>query len=355
MVKESKTLHPLLSVVSAPQSVYARQYVYQNRRGEKKLTYSYIAATEEEIWEQYISQGTLTICEVIDSKKPCHLYIDIDVNLKETPGIKVYDCWKAVQPIIKEHFGILYPKFPVDFIVMDSSSTKKGSLHIVVKIKDHLFTNASHCGAYMRYLKKYIEEKKPNVVGHFSFFDLGIYTRNRLFRMLGQTKAGQKRFLKSHLDFTFENWKDSRVCPITSSNVELIQGKEPDGGPPVYTSGSKYAAGECTVVSGWIPDCVRGDMYTFLCNEVGRIERMVFTGENMKVVCNTDNRNCIFQRRRHKSNVMYIVIDLINKSYHIKCHSQHCKKKRSKIHYFDERLAKIIEDWMSTPITSQPV
>ena len=354
MVKESKTLHPLLSVVSIPQSVYARQFVY-DKKGQKKLSYSYIAATEQEVWEQYISQGTLTICEVINAKKPCHLYIDIDVDLKQTPGIKVYDCWKSVKPIIEGHFNILYPEVPIDYIVMDSSSNKKGSLHIVIKIKGHLFTNASHCGAYMRVLKKFIESEHKDVEGAFSFFDLGIYTRNRLFRMLGQTKAGQRRYLKSHLDFTFENWRDSRVCPVSSPNVELIETKEPDGGSPVYTSGSNYRAGQCTVVAGWVPGCVRGDIYRFLCEEVGHIERMVFTGENMKVVCNTSNRNCMFQRRKHKSNVMYIVIDLINKSFHIKCHSRHCKKRRSKINFFDNRLSKVIEEWMCTPVTSKPI
>lgn len=354
MVKESKTLHALLSVASAPQSVYARQFMYE-KSGEKKLSYAYIAATEKEVWEQYISQGTRTICEVIDSKKPCHLYIDIDVDLKKTPGIKVYDCWKSVKPLIQHILTTQYPNVPVDYIIMDSSSNKKGSLHIVVKIDGYLFTNASHCGAFMRVLKKFIELEHSNVEGAFSFFDLGIYTRNRLFRMLGQTKAGQKRFLKSHLDFTFENWRETRVCPVGSTSAKLIVTKEPDGGSPVYTSGSNYGAGQCTVVSGWVPSCVKGDIYRFLCEEVGYIERMVFTGENMKVVCNTSNRNCMFQRRQHRSNVMYIVIDLINKSFHVKCHSQHCKKRRSKVYKFDERLSNIIENWMLKKVTSKPV
>tara|TARA_B100000902_G_scaffold58201_1_gene65229 strand:- start:1172 stop:2233 length:1062 start_codon:yes stop_codon:yes gene_type:complete len=353
MPTESKSLHSLLSVVSPPQSIYARQYVY-TAHGVKKLTYSFIAATEPELWEQYIQKGTLTICEVIDSKKPCHLYIDIDVNLKETPGIKVYDCWKAVQPIISGHFNILYPDVPVDYIVMDSSSNKKGSLHIVIKIKGYLFTNASHCGAYMRVLQKFIETEHPGVEGAFQFFDMSIYTRNRLFRMLGQTKAGQKRYLRSHCDFTFENWRDTRVCPV-SSNATLITTREPDGGVPAYTSGSRYGAGECTVVSGWVPKCVTGEIYQFLSNEVGKIERMVFTGKNMKVICNTNNRNCRFQKRRHKSNVMYIVINLVNRSYHIKCHSQHCKKKRSKVFFFDERLSNVIDEWMNNKVGSQPV
>ena len=351
MVKESSTLHPLLSCVSYPNSVYAKQYVYK-KDNKNKLSYKYIAATEEEIWKQYIEKGILTICEVIGSKQPCHLYIDIDVNLKETPEIKVYECWKAVKPIISNHFEIIFPNTPVDYIVMDSSSSKKGSLHIVIKIKDHLFTNASHCGAYMRVLKKFIENKHSNIEGAFSFFDLGIYTRNRLFRMLGQTKAGQKRYLRSHLDFTFENWRNSRVCPILTKNVELIQMKEPDGGSPIFTSGSSYGAGQCTITSGWVPECVKGKIFQYLCEEVGTIERMVFTGENMKVVCNTSNKNCVFQKRKHKSNVMYIVIDLINKSYHIKCHSRHCKKRRSKVFYFDKRLSNIIEDWMNTTVTS---
>ena len=353
MVKESKTLHALLNVVRPPQSVYARQFVYK-KGDDSRLSYAYIAGTEKEIWEQYIKQGTLTICEVIDSRKPCHLYVDIDVNLKDTPGINVYDCWKAVMPIMKGHFDVLYPDTPVDYIVMDSSSNTKGSLHIVVKIKGYLFTNASHCGAYMRVLQKFIENVHPHVKGAFSFFDMGIYTRNRLFRMLGQTKAGQKRYLKSHCDFTFENWVDSRVSPVSSS-ATLITTKEPDQGSPIYTSGSGYGAGECTVINGWVPKCVTGDIYRFLSNEVGKIQRMVFTGENMKVICNTANRNCRFQRRTHKSNVMYIVINLINRSYHIKCHSQHCKKKRSKVFFFDQRLCKIIDEWMNTTVGSQSV
>ena len=355
MAKESKTLHPLLSVVSNPQSIYAKQYVYSSH-GQNKMAYCYIAGTEKELWDFYIKKGVLTLCEVIDARKPCHLYIDIDVNLKETPGINVYNCWEQVKPIIKGHFDLLYPDVPVEFIVMDSTSNKKGSLHIVVKIKGHLFTNASHCGAYMRVLKKIIETDHPQIQGAFSFFDLGIYTRNRLFRMLGQTKAGQRRYLKSHLDFTFENWKSSRVCPISSTNIELIETKEPDGGEPVFSSGSGYgAAGTCTVLSGWVPKCVTGDILEFISCEVGRVERMVFTGKNMKVICNTNNKNCIFQRRQHKSNVLYVVIDLINRSYHIKCHSQHCKKRRSKIHFFDRRLQNIIDQWMDVEVGSQPV
>lgn len=353
MVKESKSLHSLLSVANPPQSIYARQYVY-TADGLRKSTYSFIAATEEELWEQYIQKGTLTICEVIDSKKPCHLYIDIDVNLKETPGIKVYDCWKSVKPIISGHFDIIYPDVPVDYIVMDSSNNKKGSLHIVIKIKGYLFTNASHVGAYMRVVQKMIQTEHPDVEGAFSFFDMSIYTRNRLFRMLGQTKAGQKRYLRSHCDFNFDNWRATRVCPV-HSNASLIVTRELDGGTPMYTSGSRYGAGECTVVAGWVPKCVTGDIFHFLSNEVGKIQRMVFTGENMKVICNTSNRHCRFQKRTHKSNVMYIVINLINRSYHIKCHSQHCKKKRSKMFFFDDRLSKLIDEWMNTKVGSQPV
>lgn len=354
MVKESKTLRPLLNTVCVPNSIYAKQFLYK-KNNESKMSYKYIAGSEIEIWENYIKKGDLTICEVINSKHPCHLYIDIDVNLKETPNINVYECWDAVKPIISNHFTTVFPNIPVEYIVMDSSSNNKGSLHIVIKIKDRLFTNASHCGAYMRVLKKFIESEHSNVEGAFSFFDLGIYTRNRLFRMLGQTKAGQKRYLRSKLDFTFENWRNSKVCPLSTSGVELIEMKEPDGGAPIFTSGSSYGAGQCTIVSGWVPSCVKGDVYHFLCEEVGIIQRMVFTGENMKVVCNTSNRACIFQKRTHKSNVMYIVIDLINKSYHIKCHSRHCKERRSKVFFFDKRLSSIIDTWMNTTVTSNIV
>lgn len=350
-MRESKKLKPLLDTVGDLESVYAKQITYQ-RDGKTYLTYRYIAGKEKEVWAM-IEGGCRTLCEVIDSRKPCHLYVDIDVDLKKTPGISALACWEQVRPIMSGHFNTMYGEGNHSFVLMDSSSKTKGSLHIVVKIKDHLFTNASHCGAYMRVLHEFIKKEHPEVQGAYSFFDLGIYTRNRLFRMLGMTKAGQTRYLRCHLDFTFENWKSTRVSPVKSEGYKLIETFEFDGSEPRYSSG--FTSVSSTVVNGWVPPCVTGEIYDFLCNQVGRIERMIYTGENMRVVCNTNNKNCIFARRQHKSNVMFIVINLINKTYHIKCHSSHCKNKRSNIHFFNDHLARVIDEWMNIEVSSGPV
>lgn len=346
-MKESQTLQPLLTVARPPQSVYARQFIF-TKGNEKKLTYRFVLGTEQELWDHFIQKGNRTICEVIDARKPCHLYIDIDVDLKKTPGIKVRECWEAVRPVIDGHFQTLYEETP-DYIIMDSSSQTKGSLHAVVKLKGRLFTNASHCGAYMRVLKQYIEVVRPELQGAYQFFDLGIYTRNRLFRMLGNTKAGQDRYLTTGDPFTFEAWQAARVCPVEADG-ELIVTLEPDHTPAKFSSGSTVGS---TVIVGWVPSCVKGEIHDHLCEAVGPIQRMVCTGENMKVICNTSNRNCIFLKKRHKSNVLYIVVDLIQRCYHVKCHSAHCKKKRGKRIFFDARLSKIIDDWMSVEVSSR--
>lgn len=366
MAQESKTLQPFLNEVNGKtdKSIYAKQISY-TKDGEERYTYRYILGTEMELWNTYISKGVLTLCEVIDARKPCHLYIDIDVNLKKTPGISVTNCWETVRPIIYDNLCELYKKDAITMIVMDSSSQEKGSLHIVVKIQGKLFTNAAHCGAYMRVLQKFIETEKPEAQGAYSFFDLGIYTRNRLFRMLGQTKAGQNRFLRCVDEFTkkylqvnddnitFESWKRARVCPVNPSGFKLIEMLELDNTVPRFSSGSSLNS--TTVVCGWVPQFIKGDMYNYLSRNVGEIERMVYMGKNMKIVCNTRNKNCIFLQRQHTSNRLYIVISLVDKCYHIKCHSTKCRNKRSEAYYFNKKFSQMIEDWLTLEVGSEPI
>lgn len=353
-MRECNKLKDLLSNVGENESVYARQTTYV-QKGQTKLTYKYIAGTEEEIWE-LIQNGTNTICEVIDARKPCHLYIDIDVDRKKYPNIKAFDCWNDVKPLIENHFESLCGKGSYRFIVMDSSSEKKGSLHIVVKVKNCLFKTAAHCGAYMRILYQVIKDEHPAKQGAFSFFDLGIYTRNRLFRMAYQTKATEQRYLEivgSMEDPNFDSWKDARVCPVNSGTVKLMTPTEPDGTEARFSS--RFSSSSATVVSGWVPPCVRGSICDFLSSEYGNIERMIYTGMNMRVVCNTNRKDCILAKRKHKSNVMYVVINLIQKTYHLKCHSRHCKNKRSKTFQFNEDHTNLIDDWLNMSMGSSPL
>lgn len=351
MVRESPTLHDLLELAQGNRSVYALQLQYINKNKKKKITYRYVLATEEEMWQLYIEENYRTICEVIQVDKPCHLYLDIDVNLKETPGIDVRQCWSMIHPIIVEHMKAYSPNSDVTFNVMDSSSETKGSLHIVVHVSDHLFKSAAHCGAYMRCLEKWIELNKPTLQGHFMFVDLAVYTRNRLFRMLGNTKVGQSRYLTNGKEFTFDSWREARVQPVKiSTETKMIEFQELDHSEPKYSSSS--GVGTSNIIVGWVPQCVKGTISSFLSNEVAPIARMVSTPWNFKVVCNTTSKACIFQNRTHKSNVNYIVIDLLNRSYHIKCHSAHCKNKRSPRVYFKDENLRIIDDWMAMKVKS---
>lgn len=361
MVKESSTLHVLLEQTGGNKSAYALQVQYMNKDKKKKISYRYVLGTQEEIWQLYIEENFLTICEVIQVDKACHLYLDIDVDLKETPGIDVRECWSKIQPIIVQHMHAYInreltpesarPSSDVSFNIMDSSSDTKGSLHIVVKVADHLFKNAAHCGAYMRCLQKWIELNQPSLQGHFMFVDMGVYTRNRLFRMLGNTKVGQRRFLTNGKEFTFESWVDARVQPVNISlDMKMIEFEELDHSEPKYSSSS--GLGTAQMIVGWVPECVKGNIMKFLCEEVAPINRMVSTPWNFKVICNTTSKECIFQHRTHKSNVNYIVIDLLNRSYHIKCHSAHCKHKRSDKYYFKDEQTQIIDDWMAMTVKS---
>jgi hypothetical protein len=106
-----------------------------------------------------------------------------------------------------------------NIIILNSSSKSKFSRHIIVKYDDWMFANNYICGALIRNFVLHLKRVLPeSFIGDKSIIDVGIYTRNRDFRLVGSCKKtnSSPRWLTLHnmKSLTFDDFKSTLVtCP----------------------------------------------------------------------------------------------------------------------------------------------
>ncbi len=208
--------------------------------------------------------------EVIDKKKPCNLYVDMEFEYEHNPS---FDKTKAEQlelefrvflihGLLQEHAA--RKEEDIDIFVSDASNDKKFSRHYVVHIKNRSFVNNFHCGAFMRRLcNRAIREHGPEhknrffvrtaktdlktkeeIIVYGFLADLAVYTKYRMFRLLWSSKRKLPFEFRPLLPLsqtlttividkrTFMSSLIQHVYPDDA----LIEMKEPDGSDPKSTN-----------------------------------------------------------------------------------------------------------------------
>ena len=126
-------------------------------------------------------------------------------------------------------FGLKQRGLEIDKkIVAESSSDKNGSLHILYKIKDKIFAKCAR-----RRLHAFLPTEAGSQLPRRSTYmvNMCVYSRNRLFPMLGCTKKHEKGPKRVEgQDFNYDNWLDSIVQPLTTKD-EIMKMYEPDESP----------------------------------------------------------------------------------------------------------------------------
>jgi len=328
----------------------SHQKIFQNQTERGRY---YVAETAENYWFEYLRKGKRFGYELLEKDKPCHLFIDLDVNKQKYPGISVNDIWCVLEKYI-DNILIQWRDIPTEDIVKQlhfSSSEKKGSMHILYKIKGRIFESVAHVGAFMRCVQQFIETEHEEDMAMYDnkIVDMGIYTPNRLFRMLGCTKFGENRYLTDSHEYTFDHWVNNLVQPLKTTDT-FIDVREPGGSSPKYSSGSG-----CSGITGWTPDCVT-PLMGHIEEKYGRITRIHAFMMSMTFACNLETKNCPFKGAEHSSNVIYAVINLADFSYRIRCHSAKCHGRALPINTdpgtkFPEELKFAVDEFLNQPIT----
>eukprot|EP00571_Detonula_confervacea_P015604 CAMPEP_0172308220 /NCGR_PEP_ID=MMETSP1058-20130122/8895_1 /TAXON_ID=83371 /ORGANISM="Detonula confervacea, Strain CCMP 353" /LENGTH=790 /DNA_ID=CAMNT_0013020593 /DNA_START=61 /DNA_END=2430 /DNA_ORIENTATION=+ len=160
--------------------------------------------------------------ELIKENTPCRLYFDLEFIKRPNPELTP----TITEDLLTELFVELTQQFLLIYNIsiqrscmvdLDSSTPKKFSRHWILHLpKGELFSDAREVGVFVKRLVGRLEEEKESGElqsrGHellannlfvnaedsegektklTRFIDLGVYTRNRIFRLLGSTKFGK--------------------------------------------------------------------------------------------------------------------------------------------------------------------
>ena len=178
--------------------------------------------------------------ELIRESHPCRLYFDLEYHklfnphLLTDPNINILLMRQFIQQLVVE----IYTRFGIrvssrDIIDLDSSTEGKFSRHLIVHFpQGELFQNAMECGVFVKhFVGRLVEEvvtgtmgaeydvlkmalfvnstissstssistnsststtnQNKDVQNKTLFIDTGVYTRNRLFRLMGSSKFGK--------------------------------------------------------------------------------------------------------------------------------------------------------------------
>jgi hypothetical protein len=201
-------------------------YTFETIMGKRK----FLVSIEDEFLSRYAASGmriSRHVYEIIRDNYPCRLYFDIEFHIpsnEDINGNELTNYWCLLVS------WKLYERYQIkvgadDIIELDSTSSEKFSRHIMIILPNNtcsneiLFLNNKHVGNFVQSLVKDLMESSKDTLagadpmsnnkyqrlwvnsrdGKKTFIvDLGVYTRNRAFRLFQSCKYGKTSYLKRH-------------------------------------------------------------------------------------------------------------------------------------------------------------
>ena len=314
--------------------------------------------------------------ELIREGHPCRLYYDLEyskgANIDVDGPQMVQKVVSLTREVLLERFGLILEDEQV--LELDSSSPKKFSRHLIFHLQrsaegEVAFRSNQDAGVVARAV---VEKSADQVLEHgcaagifvskdvggkrtFPFIDLGVYSRNRVFRMYGFSKLGKdelllptRRFMGAQLPgrpgelFCEDTFRASLVTFVSGqySGREFLECEEarPAGPPKLHLS--LAGAG----VRGEVPSsrlkrkgpdppqkvlAFMGQKASELGRASGGAEGWVRSCVSLSaraVVFNiSGTRFCPRIGREHKSNGVYFMADLEQGVWWQKCYDPDCR------------------------------
>ncbi|XP_036155010.1 DNA-directed primase/polymerase protein isoform X5 [Myotis myotis] len=284
----------------------------------------YLVTSYVQLWFHYKSRKHLLHCyEVIPENAVCKLYFDLEFNKLANPGA---DGKKMVALLIEHVCKALQELYRAncsaeDVLNLDSSTDEKFSRHLIFQLHDVAFKDNIH---------------------------VGVYTRNRNFRLYKSSKKGKPVVLEVAEDNRFsltrsESTSEEEQCFLSSlvSNVrfsdtlrvlrcDASEDKQKQAGHFNSTSTSVeniegFQASPYPEIDQFVLSLVNKNGIK------GGIRRWnYFFPEELLVYDICKYRWCGNIGRAHKSNNIMILVDLKNEVWYQKCHDPICKAENFK-------------------------
>lgn len=280
---------------------------------------TFFCKTLPEMWQLMYNKTPRNFCEVIGNS-PCHMYFDLDEGNVKKACQKLLPMLDKVFNTLKDQVGV------VRYFLLDASKTypdgsRKNSAHIICVGEKYILQSPTQGRAFVQRLKDIFEDDFDIEI------DEKIYTRNRCFRMLGNSKYGQQRPLKG-LNWNMQNWVSTLVQPVKTLGVaDLGLGNVISA--PLRNNSVPPCVAEVLAHMGASDYTWKNDL------------EWVWGGHLQKGICK-------LARREHRRNNRYFIYKAEYAQFTVGCH--HCKKRytepipnklRKKVQVFMNQLIKL--------------
>eukprot|EP01117_Protostelium_nocturnum_P020116 TRINITY_DN8913_c0_g1_i1.p1 TRINITY_DN8913_c0_g1~~TRINITY_DN8913_c0_g1_i1.p1 ORF type:complete len:659 (+),score=210.58 TRINITY_DN8913_c0_g1_i1:24-2000(+) len=363
----------------------------------------YIVCDYETLWEtiQSTKESERHFYEVIREKHSCHMYFDLeflyDLNPISDGNGMIRTLLKCIQSELWAQFQLQtiisdQKPFPelvqshfiepvlVTVIDLESNNSTKFSRHLTIRLEDCCWEDNISIGNFILLMvdrmTKEIEARNSGIerkeeemwAPHISteeleemfvmndkertvfFADLGVYTRNRNFRLYGSSKVGKNiPLLPKKLEegeslpwlIQIEDEKElfmkSLICNIEESEygTRILCFAESNKKNP-FTNRKVHVPGAPKEIHYWgemnhspfpkVDDFVSSSLMVKGKEESGYVKSWVYFPSTNKITYNVlRNRYCFNIEREHKSNGIYVVVDLNKKVFYQKCFDPDCR------------------------------
>ncbi|GAB4817437.1 hypothetical protein N2152v2_004483 [Parachlorella kessleri] len=311
----------------------------------------FMATTYCQLWRRYsdLLPQHRHYYEIIRQGWPCHLYFDLEYAVADNPGC---DGPAAVDALLGLVAQLLQDKFSLQMedswvLELDSSTDAKFSRHVIIRAPGAAFGNNLHVGAFVRELCCRAGEARQ---AHSScpaarvfvkkgtqetlLVDLGVYTRNRAFRLYLSSKAGKDAVLDCTGRFggasltqqeVFQRGLICDVDPFATLLTCFDESREAAAG----TAGTPGTA----VQYGPSPFPQIEEFITSVCKEGGSAGSVrswaLLDGGSLLLFSMRGNRWCGNIGRQHRSNGVFYVVDLQQGWWCQRCYDPDCRSYRS--------------------------
>lgn len=312
-----------------------RIYAYDSRRRDGSLGKAFLCMTDDE-FKQVLMSGSYGwhFYEVLLPTRPTRIFVDIETengvyeNVKKGAEsfINMLKTWCDTMGIVEN-----------TFLLLDSSSEKKTSFHIV---GGPYLKNPYHVGALVRRVTCYVHCVRETKEVEFLFDNDGkyvvdecVYTQNRQFRLAEMCKLGSQRFLKGC------TWHESL---LQNTNVSSVTCLEIDDSEPLSTS--RKAVNMFSMVDGkWFGVntgysqnvSFASSVPSTLANVVRNVDANLPDGHltsvqfSVNTGCYTiscTSKSCRIANRIHRGNHIWFVLDPWKRTVVQKCFDDACRR-----------------------------
>nr|XP_043617965.1 DNA-directed primase/polymerase protein [Erigeron canadensis] len=349
----------------------SRVFSYQDHASGQRR---FLVSTYKEFWRRYKNMNSKFRhhYEVIQEGLPCHLYFDLEFNIKENAernGDEMVDL------LILVIFEALLEKYSIEgdtnwIVELDSSTKDKFSRHLIIRLPGVAFKDNIHVGAFVaeicsrihiargrdkRYEQLFIikDSSSADVPCHL-FVDTAVYSRNRCFRLHLSSKAGKSSLLVPTGRFKCKEMNEedvfmaSLICNIDADCEKLLICKMDLDCVKVLhfdiernidyrkPAAREFVPTACTsngYFSGKSPFPALDEFVEYIAT-IGSIQGKIrswywFSEDGLMVYSMLRNRFCERIGRQHKSNHVMYVVDLQMAAYYQKCYDPDCRGYRS--------------------------